>query len=119
MSSRRRINRKLQRKDLIEKLRIKCPVCGKTAASSEEEAWELARRQFLRFGGEMPKRVYQCMDNIPFFHWTRMEKPPLKLRPIRTVEASADFYSESYWADKKITQQLEQINHDKREDLKQ
>lgn len=86
MSSRRRLNRKLDRKQLLEKLKVKCPICGKTAASSEAEAWELARKQYARFGGEMPKRVYQCSSSVPFYHWTRMEAPPLTLRTIRATE---------------------------------
>jgi hypothetical protein len=94
MSSRRRIARKLQRQELVSKLAVKCPVCGKTAASSEAEAWELARKQQARVGGEPAKRVYRCADFVPFYHWTRMEQPPLRLREIRRVDP---MHSEEYW----------------------
>jgi hypothetical protein len=96
MSSRRRLKRKMDRQELIQKLKVKCPLCGKTAASSEDDAWEMARKQFARYGGEMPKRVYQCDERIPFFHWTRWEQPPAHLRVVRQVDTNP-IYSEDYW----------------------
>lgn len=92
MSSRRRIKRKLDRKQLIEKLSTKCPRCRKTAASSEEEAWEIARKQYARNGGEMPKRVYECWKGSGIYHWTRDELPPL-----RVIKPDASFYAEDRW----------------------
>lgn len=83
MSSRRRLRRKLSRSEFIQKLRVKCPLCGKTGAESEEEAWEIARRQYARFGGEMPKRVYLCNETGPYWHWTRLEQRPEHLRRIQ------------------------------------
>lgn len=75
MSSRRRLARKESRAQLVQKLRDKCPRCGKTCAATEEEAWAMARRQYARHGGEMPKRVYSCSDDgKPPFHWTRQER---------------------------------------------
>jgi hypothetical protein len=94
MSSRRRLNRKMQHKELLEKLRVRCPVCRKVGASSEAEAWELARKQFARFGGEMPKRVYQCRSGQ--FHWTRADARPQPVG-IPEIAAEADIYSEEYW----------------------
>lgn len=49
-----------------------CP-CGKMAARTEQEAWDLAMGiHRARPGGDMPQRVYSCNDDgLPPFHWTR------------------------------------------------
>lgn len=117
MSSRRRINRKINQRQLVEKLRNKCPKCGKTCAGTEQEAWEMAKRQFARHGGEMPKRVYSCNDDGQGpWHWTRQQvfvsdyqrllqqqwaaeqgekiSEHVAAKPVHTPES---YYSEDYW----------------------
>lgn len=97
MSSKRRSRRMAERQNFKKKLTSRCPNCGKVSASSEEEAWEIARRQFARFGGEEPKRVYPCKDDgKPPFHWTRQEKYT-RQEETAPVELSAEHLTEEFW----------------------
>lgn len=109
MSSKRRSRRMAERQNFKKKLAVRCPSCGKVSASSEEEAWEMARTQFIRFGGEEPKRVYSCGDNgkAPF-HWTRKERYETALQrqaredwirdhPETSTELSDEHMTEEFW----------------------
>lgn len=89
MSSKRHARRAEEMKEFRRKLRNRCPACGKVYASTEDEAWELARRQYARFGGEEPKRVYDCGGGK--FHWTRQETYTPKPQP-------GSFYTEDHWS---------------------